>query len=406
MAPKMKFVEGERVLCFHGPLLYEAKCVKYDVKEKIIRYFIHYNGWNKNWDEWVPECRVLKFNESGLQKQRELQKAHAGSRKTKAVKKVEKDRSAQSGDKSSKPKTSSSLSSMTDSSNSACSTASSTQTSSAPDMKRKKAKLDTETDKEEPTSRRSWKASDKTRRSASDDSNNKGNNSDWNLQKRGRGKGRREVDSPNESDQSEVGNSTSTDKDSKQNQTQTHIREVNSIEKEDHFPSKMEVKVKLPEELKPWLVDDWDLITRQKQLVSLPARTTIDSILEQYLAYKLKTGTMSKETLLQVTHGIREYFNVMLGTQLLYKFERPQYAEILSDYPDSPMSAIYGVIHLLRLFVKIGGMLAYTSLDEKSIHLLMLHIHDFLQFLQKNTSSLFSLSDYIVASPDYHRKAI
>lgn len=34
MARKMKFSEGERVLCYHGPLLYEAKCVKSEVKEK------------------------------------------------------------------------------------------------------------------------------------------------------------------------------------------------------------------------------------------------------------------------------------------------------------------------------------------------------------------------------------
>jgi hypothetical protein len=25
-----------------------------------MKYFIHYSGWNKNWDEWVPESRVLK----------------------------------------------------------------------------------------------------------------------------------------------------------------------------------------------------------------------------------------------------------------------------------------------------------------------------------------------------------
>jgi MRG len=34
----------------------------------------------------------------------------------------------------------------------------------------------------------------------------------------------------------------------------------------------------------------------------------------------------------EVTSGIREYFNVMLGSQLLYKFERQQYAKVILHY--------------------------------------------------------------------------
>ena len=58
---------------------------------------------------------------------------------------------------------------------------------------------------------------------------------------------------------------------------------------------------------------------------------------------------------------MREYFNLMLGAQLLYKFERPQYAQMkknheasATDGDDMGLSSIYGSIHLLRLFVKVN----------------------------------------------------
>ncbi|XP_009979971.1 PREDICTED: mortality factor 4-like protein 1 isoform X1 [Tauraco erythrolophus] len=333
-------VPGERVLCFHGPLLYEAKCVKVAIKDKQVKYFIHYSGWNKNWDEWVPESRVLKYVDTNLQKQKELQKAN---QEQYAEGKM---RGAAPGKKTS-------------------------------GLQQKNVEVFFRRDGahtvcclETPTisTRKTKKNKQKTP---------------------GIGEGSSTSETP-------------------QPPRKKRARVDPTVESEETFMNRVEVKVKIPEELKPWLVDDWDLITRQKQLFYLPAKKNVDSILEDYANYKKSRGnTDNKEYAVnEVVAGIKEYFNVMLGTQLLYKFERPQYAEILADHPDAPMSQVYGAPHLLRLFVRIGAMLAYTPLDEKSLALLLNYLHDFLKYLAKNSSALFSASDYEVAPPEYHRKAV
>lgn len=180
-----------------------------------------------------------------------------------------------------------------------------------------------------------------------------------------------------------------------------------SVETEEQFVAKIEIKVKIPDDLKPWLVDDWHAINRQQKLLDIPAKTTVHDIITAYIQHKksTKSTNINKElAYTDVTLSLIEYFNAMLGCQLLYKFERPQYSEILEQHPDVPMSKLYGSFHLLRLFVKLGPMVAFTTLDEKSIQLLMVHLQDFLKYMVKNSSTLFSMQHFVNVSSEYHRK--
>nr|CAB3263904.1 mortality factor 4-like protein 1 [Phallusia mammillata] len=301
MAPKaVKFSDGERVLCFHGPLMYEAKCMKSEIRDGSKSfYMIHYNGWNKHWDEWVPETRVLKYNDVNLQKQKDLLKQH-GKDKTKRGKmakfvKPDKEKTSQEQVKKAE----------------------------APPIlgepKKKKSRIDP------------------------------------------------------------------------------------SVESEDAYIAKVEVNIQIPSELKPILVDDWDLVTRQKRVCKLPTTDTVDSILDMYANANSET-TEKRSTMSEFTAGVKEYFNVMLGSQLLYRCERQQYNEILDQHPELTASQIYGFTHLLRFFVRVGPILSYTNLNDKNMSNLLKHMHEFLAYLETNVSSFFNVNEY--QSLTDHKKAI
>ena len=73
------------------------------------------------------------------------------------------------------------------------------------------------------------------------------------------------------------------------------------------------------------------------------------------LAHRLKDPKVLLPTIIA---GLQTYFDRALGANLLYRFERPQYAEIRKKYVTGPtvqvgqekeMSAIYGAEHFLRM---------------------------------------------------------
>ncbi|KAH9663772.1 protein MRG1 [Citrus sinensis] len=96
------FSEGERVLAYHGPCIYEAKVQKAELRKKEWRYYVHYlksllslGHLANSWDEWVGVDRLLKHTEENVMKQQALQKKQGADRSSKSG------RSAQTKQKSS-----------------------------------------------------------------------------------------------------------------------------------------------------------------------------------------------------------------------------------------------------------------------------------------------------------------
>jgi len=58
------------------------------------------------------------------------------------------------------------------------------------------------------------------------------------------------------------------------------------VESEEAYAAKLEVKIKIPDELKHYLTDDWYAVVREHKLLELPAKITVQQISEQYLAHK------------------------------------------------------------------------------------------------------------------------
>lgn len=58
------FAEGDTVLAYHGPMIYESKVLKFQESSLgagRFQYYVHYLGWNKKWDEWVDDHRYVLF---------------------------------------------------------------------------------------------------------------------------------------------------------------------------------------------------------------------------------------------------------------------------------------------------------------------------------------------------------
>ena len=128
-----------------------------------------------------------------------------------------------------------------------------------------------------------------------------------------------------------------------------------------------ELELELPEVLRELLVDDYDLISRQRKTLMIPARLCVADFLESFLEEERKTaggGRGSRREVAgrvseveEVCRGLVQYLDASLGSALLYKFERVQYSDTVKLYPGVPLSKLYPPVHLLRLLTRLPGLL-------------------------------------------------
>lgn len=269
-----------------------------------MQYFVHYNGWNKKWDEWVDTTRLLKYNDHNVAYQHSLlQQKEAASRAGK-----------QSSNRQSKP-------------------GGRSDKSGGAGSKRKSTAIAVDDD---------------------------------------------------------------------------------TVHDDSGAVVQNEVKIKIPANLKKQLIVDWENVTRKQCIVPLPHPIkTVSQILDEFAASKVGKGDGRSNTIQLICHtwhrrhhpvhhtltggavigignesisrevsiGLRNYFDRALGTILLYRYERVQYEEYVEQHPDVQMSNVYGVEHLLRLFVKLPALLQATKLDGKELKILCDKVQDILKYL-------------------------
>ncbi|KAH8826806.1 MRG-domain-containing protein [Flagelloscypha sp. PMI_526] len=301
------FRVDERVLAYHGPLIYEAKVLEVrnvvEGDEELsgalgYHYKVHYKGWKSSWDEYVHFSRLLKFTEENLAEQKRLRQNQQAVAQPKGGKYAK--------------------------------------------------------DKKPTTSSTGGNLPRGVKRSRDDD------------------------------------------------------------------PSSLQSSMVLdcPELLKAVLVDDWENITKNNMVVTIPRSPCASEILshyEQYLKDEKPDGLYEPENLATtVVAGLKIYFDKSLGAKLLYRFERPQYESVRHKYmlgqhlppavfPDKPMSEVYGGEHLLRMLVILPEMISASQLDSESVFLLQNYVNELLRYLARNKEQYF-LSAYENTAPQYQHQ--
>ncbi|KAJ6649950.1 NuA4 complex subunit EAF3 like [Pseudolycoriella hygida] len=148
------------------------------------------------------------------------------------------------------------------------------------------------------------------------------------------------------------------------------------------------------EELKKELLKDLRDITIEKKLYEIPQKLNVADVVEKYV-----TTLSHRQNVIVGPNGIStdqiftcliEYFDLLIGRQLLYESEKEQFAWLLRDFPEESMAKIYPPIYLLRLLVQLNKLFPYSTLNAETKNFLFNELNEFTMFLSENVNVFFS----------------
>ncbi|TVY81888.1 Chromatin modification-related protein eaf3 [Lachnellula suecica] len=183
---------------------------------------------------------------------------------------------------------------------------------------------------------------------------------------------------------------------------------------EENFHARPSIQLPIPDHIKAILVDDWENVTKNQQLVPLPSAKPVVQILDDYYQYEALRridGSSQADILEEVVAGLKDYFEKCLGRVLLYRFERAQYTEVRAAWAVAEgelagKTAIetYGAEHLCRLLVSLPELIAQTNMDQQSVNRLREELMKLTSWLGKNAETYF-VKEYETPGADYVERA-
>ncbi|KAJ4255560.1 Esa1p-associated factor [Fusarium torreyae] len=407
------FSKDEKVLCFHMDMLYEAKIMDVQPGEKPsdgYKYKVHYKGWKNTWDDWVLVDRIRPFDDEHkeLAAQLHAQLKHNIQRSTKQPKK-----GLRSGAESARVSEERS--------------GSATVQGGRGGRRGKDWELEQDfptsnirgsSDMAQPGEPINYAKSPRKVKMA-------------NLKEPAdhlallppsghryvTGSGKRIQDTRYTwplDDEDELKQTRPKPSNPPRASTKPKRRSCSQLETEDAFHNKPMINLPVPDHIQAMLVDDWENITKNNQLVPLPHNKPVTKIFEDYFAHERphrEEGSSSMDILEEVVAGFREYFEKALSRILLYRFERHQYMDVKKLWENTESNPeitsvcdVYGAEHLARLIVSLPELLAQTNMDQQSVSRLREEIGKFNVWLGRNCETYF-VNEYETPSQEYIDKA-